>query len=86
MKFAFTRRQIIETIVWVEAPDERRAWGRVLDNDMADEASDPIAVRKPVFHRLPKRDEVPGEKSWDEVFSDKEKCAHGTFVTREYDL
>jgi len=57
MKYAFLRRQVVETPVWFTAATEAEAWAKALDGDRADEAGDHMAGRLPVFRRTPKLDE-----------------------------
>jgi len=53
--YAFNRREVIDTTVWVRAdsPEEAR---RRIDSHGADDASDPKEAQPPTYRRLPAED------------------------------
>ena len=57
MKFAFLRRETVETLVWVEAEHETAAWAHLIDGAPATVSADARTVRKPIFNRAPLHDE-----------------------------
>lgn len=57
MKFAFLRRETVETLLWVEADNETAAWAHLIDGKPATHSGDPAVIRKPIFNRAPSKDE-----------------------------
>lgn len=61
MKFAFNFRMTIQALVLVEADTEAGAWAKALDAESNDprvlEIVGDTKVNKPIFRRVPERDE-----------------------------
>lgn len=56
-KFAFTRREVVETSIWFEDETEHGAWAQAVDGEQPVAIGDAAIVRKPIFSRTPKLDE-----------------------------